>query len=301
MKNYEFLFEGTPNRLDKFLVAQISDMTRTQIQLLIEDGNVTVNNQEKKANYQLKPNDHVVLTLKEPETTNVLHQDIPLDIYYEDSDLIVVNKPSGMVVHPAAGNKENTLVNALLYHCKDLSGINGTLRAGIVHRIDKDTSGLLVACKNDFTHKHLSKQFAEKTVKREYIAICCGVIPHNVGLVDAPIARDPEKRQQMGIVSSGKKAITHFQVIERFKHHTLVKLVLETGRTHQIRVHMKYIGYPICGDPIYGPRSEVVPEGQYLHAKSLGFYHPRLQKMLEFEAPLPAFFQKKLNELSEES
>ncbi|MFA6627828.1 MAG: RluA family pseudouridine synthase [Bacilli bacterium] len=301
MKKQEFLFEGTPIRLDKYLVSVLPLMTRTQIQMMIDQEQIKVNTQLKKANYQLKTGDQVEVSLRDPEPTGVAHQNIPLDIYYEDQDVIVINKPSGMVVHPAAGNKDNTLVNALLYHCTDLSGINGTIRAGIVHRIDKDTSGLLVACKNDFAHKNLSKQFAEKTVKREYIAICCGVIPHNVGLIDAPIARNPDKRQQMGIVGSGKKAVTHFHVLERFKNHTLVKLVLDTGRTHQIRVHMKYIGFPVCGDPIYGPKGEVMPHGQYLHAHTLGFYHPRLEKMIEFEAPLPDYFEEKLKELRNNS
>ncbi len=297
MKQHEFIFQGEAIRLDKYLVSEFPSYTRTQIQLLIEQEQVLVNGKIKKANYNLKNNDVVVFTVPDPVSDDVVHQDIPLDIYYEDQDLIVVNKPAGMVVHPAAGNKDNTLVNALLFHCKDLSGINGTLRAGIVHRIDKDTSGLLVACKNDFTHKHLSKQFAEKSTKREYIAICCGVIPHNVGLVDAPIARDPEKRQQMSVVGTGKKAVTHFHVLERFKHHTLVKLILETGRTHQIRVHMKYIGYPVCGDPVYGPKGEVSAHGQYLHAQTLGFYHPRLKKEMEFSSPLPDYFQAKIDEL----
>ena len=204
-----------------------------------------------------------------------------------------------MVVHPAPGNYTGTLVNALMYHCHDLSGINGEIRAGIVHRIDKDTSGLLVACKNDLAHKNLSQQFHDKKVTRKYYAICSGVIPHNVGKINAPIGRNPANRQQMTVVEGGKEAVTHFHVLERFKSHTLVELVLETGRTHQIRVHMKYIGYPLAGDPIYGHKSEIDKHGQFLHAKTLGFYHPRTNKFMEFESPLPSYFEAYLQKLRE--
>lgn len=290
---------GEGIRIDKYLAGEIPTFTRTQIQGLIENEFITVNNNIVKANYQLRNNDIIDITIPEPQPSKIEPQNIPLDIYYEDSDIIVVNKPSGMVVHPAAGNYDNTLVNALLYHCHDLSGINGEIRAGIVHRIDKDTSGLLVACKNDFAHKNLSKQFAKKLVKRKYYAICSGVIPHNLGRIDAPIGRSPINRQQMDVVEGGKDAVTNFKVLQRYPNHTLVELVLETGRTHQIRVHMKYIGYPVTGDPLYGYKSEVSKYGQYLHAKTLGFYHPRTNEFMEFDSPLPDFFEEFIKQISQ--
>lgn len=295
MQDYHFTYQGEKMRLDKYLVSVLPSFTRSQIQVLIEEGNVTVNMSPKKANYLLRAEDLVELQTFPPKKSELCANDIPLDIIYEDSDLIVVNKPQGMVVHPAVGNKENTLVNALLHHCTDLSGINGQLRAGIVHRLDKDTSGLLVACKNDFTHKNLSKQFEKRLVKREYYALVNGVIPHNFGKINAPIARNKIKRQQMEVNETGREAITNFQVIERFLHHTLIKVQLETGRTHQIRVHMLYIGYPVYQDPVYGPKKEA--NKQYLHAKTLGFVHPRDGKPYLFDSPLPAYFQDKLNEL----
>jgi len=215
-------------------------------------------------------------------------ESMPLEIVYEDSDVVVVNKPRGLVVHPAPGHYSGTLVNGLLAHCKDLSGINGVLRPGIVHRIDKDTSGLLMVAKNDKAHMGLAEQLKEHSVDRKYVAIVHGVIPHEMGTIDAPIGRDPKNRQQMAVVfENSKPAITHFVVLERFKEHTLVELKLETGRTHQIRVHMKYIGYPLAGDPKYGPKDTLDLDGQALHAKTLGFTHPRTGERLEFEAPLP--------------
>ena len=283
-------------RIDKYLNETFDEFTRTQLQLMIEDGQVTVNGKVIKSNYKLKVNDEIVVIIKDPELTKIEPQNIPLDIYYEDSDIIVVNKPSGMVVHPALGNYNNTLVNALLYHCKDLSGINGEIRAGIVHRIDKDTSGLIVACKNDLAHKNLSQQFIDHKVNKIYYCLCNGVIPHNVGVINAPIGRDPESRQQMAVVEHGKEAITHFKVLDRYEKHCLVEVKLETGRTHQIRVHMKYIGYPLVGDPIYGPRKVVGNNGQFLHAKKLEFYHPRTNELMSFESPLPDYFEKQINE-----
>ena len=283
-------------RIDKYLNEIFEEFTRTQLQLMIEDGLVTVNDKVIKSNYKLKINDEIVVTIKDPELTKIEPQNIPLDIYYEDSDIIVVNKPSGMVVHPALGNYSNTLVNALLYHCKDLSGINGEIRAGIVHRIDKDTSGLIVACKNDLAHKNLSQQFMDHKVNKIYYCLCNGVIPHNVGVINAPIGRDPESRQQMAVVEHGKEAITHFKVLDRYEKHCLVEVKLETGRTHQIRVHMKYIGYPLVGDPIYGPRKVVGDNGQFLHAKKLEFYHPRTNELMSFESPLPDYFEKQIEE-----
>ena len=217
-----------------------------------------------------------------------------LDIYYEDSDVIVVNKPKGMVVHPAAGHVTGTLVNGLMAHCKDLSGINGVLRPGIVHRIDKDTSGLLMVAKNDKAHEHLVNQLVEKTVTRKYKALVHGNIGHDYGTIDAPIGRDSKDRQSMTVVENGKHAVTHFHVLERFNEYTFVECRLETGRTHQIRVHMKYIGFPLVGDPKYGPRKTLEINGQALHAAILGFIHPTTEEYLEFEAPLPADYEQLL-------
>lgn len=297
MEEIKFIYkENDFLRIDKFLNESLSEFTRTQLQMMIEEGLITVNDKVIKSNYKLKVNDEITVSIKDPEPTNIEPQDIPLDIYYEDSDIIVVNKPSGMVVHPALGNYKNTLVNALLFHCKDLSGINGEIRAGIVHRIDKDTSGLIVACKNDLSHKNLSQQFMDHKVNKIYYCLCNGVIPHNVGIINAPIGRNPESRQQMAVVENGKEAITHFKVLERFEKHCLVEVKLETGRTHQIRVHMKYIGYPLVGDPIYGPRKVVGDKGQFLHAKKLEFFHPRTNEFLSFESPLPDYFIKQIEE-----
>lgn len=285
------------NRLDKYLSNELDDLSRTQIQNLIKDGNVTVNDKQVKANYILNLNDEIIVSIPDPVDLDIKKEDIPLDIYYEDEDVIVINKPSGMVVHPALGNYSGTVVNALMYHCKDLSGINGVNRAGIVHRIDKDTSGLIVCCKSDLAMKSLSHQFLEKSVDRKYIAICYGVINHNLGRIDAPLGRDPENRKRYAVVDDGKHAVTNFKVLERFKEYSLLELALETGRTHQIRVHMKYIGHPVVGDPLYGPRNVIGENGQYLHAATLGFTHPRTGKRLEFTSPLPDFFQKFLEEI----
>jgi len=289
--------ENDFQRIDKFLSVQLQEFTRTQLQMMIDDKLVLVNNNDVKSNYKLKINDEITVFIKEPELTDIEPQDIPLDIIYEDSDIIVINKPSGMVVHPALGNYKDTLVNALLFHCNDLSGINGKIRAGIVHRIDKDTSGLLVACKNDLSHKNLSEQFMEHKVNKIYYCLVNGVIPHNIGLIDAPIGRDPQSRQQMAVVENGKEARTHFKVLERFEKNTLVEVKLETGRTHQIRVHMKYIGYPLVGDPVYGVRKVVGDNGQFLHAKKLEFYHPRTNEFLSFETELPDDFNELLKNL----
>lgn len=289
--------DALDTRLDKFISDEIEEMSRNSAQILIKSNNVLVNGKCEKASYILKLGDKIEISVPDPVTDDIVAEDIPLDIYYEDSDVIVINKPSGMVVHPAVGNLHGTLVNALMYHCKDLSAINGVIRAGIVHRIDKDTSGLLVACKNDFSHQDLSQQFFNKTVKRKYYAICIGEINHNLGKIDAPIGRDPKNRQMMAVVDNGKHAVTHFKVLERFKGYTLVELQLETGRTHQIRVHMKYIGFPLLGDPLYGPKKVEGEHGQFLHAKTLGFVHPRTKELLEFDSPLPDYFKEKLEEL----
>lgn len=297
IKYFNITIENVDERIDKFLADNLEDFSRTQVQQLIKDKNVLVNDNVIKSNYLLEEDDLIKVTIPDPVTIDVVAEDIPLDIYYEDEDVIVVNKPSGMVVHPALGNYSGTLVNALMYHCKDLSGIGGVLRAGIVHRIDKDTSGLLVSCKSDLAQKSLSLQFFNKTVTRKYYAIVYGVINHNLGRIDAPIGRDPDNRQRMAVVDGGKNAITNFKVIQRFKDYTLLELQLETGRTHQIRAHMKYIGHPVVGDPLYGPKKVIGDHGQFLHAKTLGFTHPKTNQFLEFDSPLPDFFEEFLKTL----
>ena len=297
VKYFNITIENIDQRIDKFLADNLEEFSRTQVQQLIKDKNVLVNDEIIKANYLLEEDDLIKVTIPDPVTIDVVAEDIPLDIYYEDEDVIVVNKPSGMVVHPALGNYSGTLVNALMYHCKDLSGIGGVLRAGIVHRIDKDTSGLLVSCKSDLAQKSLSLQFFNKSVTRKYYAIVYGVINHNLGRIDAPIGRDPDNRQRMAVVDGGKNAVTNFKVLQRFKDYTLLELQLETGRTHQIRAHMKYIGHPVVGDPLYGPKKVIGDNGQFLHAKTLGFNHPKTNEFLEFDSPLPDFFEEFLETL----
>jgi 23S rRNA pseudouridine1911/1915/1917 synthase len=282
-------------RIDKVIAALNEEWSRSKVQQWIKDGLVTVNDRHVKANYKCSAGDIVVVRLPEPEPLHVEPENIPLDIYYEDADVLVVNKPRGMVVHPAPGHMRGTLVNALLAHCTDLSGINGVLRPGIVHRIDKDTSGLLMVAKNDLAHQSLVDQLVKKTVTRKYKAIVHGVIPHDYGTIDAPIGRDKRDRKKMTVTEeNGKEAVTHFRVLERFRHYTFVECQLETGRTHQIRVHMKYIGYPLAGDPQYGPKKTLPIDGQALHAGVLGFTHPRTGEYLEFEAPLPSEFERLL-------
>ena len=288
-------------RIDKVLSKEMTDYSRTQIQLLIQNGHVKVNNQIIKASYKLESNDVIDIHIPEPENTDILPEDIPLNIVYEDSDVIVVNKPTGMIVHPSAGIYNGTLVNALLYHCHDLSGINGVNRPGIVHRIDKETSGLLMVAKNDMAHQSLSEQLQEHTVTRRYYALVHGLIPHEFGRIEAPIGRDPNDRQKMTCTDkNAKDAITNFKVLERFKNMSLVECRLETGRTHQIRVHMQCIGHPVYGDPQYGLTRDDTTHGQYLHAKILGFIHPRTQEELVFDSELPDFFKEKLDELRRE-
>ncbi len=275
-------------RIDKYITLQSEDWSRSQVQAWVKEGRVTVNGEPVKNNYKVAADDEVTLRVPPPKELAIRPEPMDLDIVYEDSDVVVVNKPRGLVVHPAPGHYSGTLVNGLLYHCKDLSGINGVLRPGIVHRIDKDTSGLLMVAKNDKAHLGLAEQLKAHTVNRKYIALVHGVILHEMGTIDAPIGRDPKNRQQMAVVfENSKPAVTHFVVLERFKEYTLVELKLETGRTHQIRVHMKYIGYPLVGDPKYGPRNTLDLDGQALHAKTLGFVHPRTGEYMEFEAPLP--------------
>jgi 23S rRNA pseudouridine1911/1915/1917 synthase len=282
------------DRIDKFIVEQLegagaNGISRTQVQDWIKDGAVTVNGRVVKANYKTGEADVVALSIPEAQEADILPEDIPLDIVYEDSDVIVINKPRGMVVHPAPGHSSGTVVNALMYHCKDLSGINGMLRPGIVHRIDKDTTGLLMAAKNDLAHVSLADQLKEHSVTRKYIALVHGNLPHDQGTVDAPIGRDAADRKLFTVTDrNSKTAVTHFIVLERIGgDYSLLELQLETGRTHQIRVHMKYIGYPLAGDPVYGRNKTVALDGQALHAAVLGFTHPRTGERLHFEAPLP--------------
>ncbi|MDH5161121.1 RluA family pseudouridine synthase [Heyndrickxia oleronia] len=284
-------------RIDKIISTLNAEWSRSQVQQWIKDGHVKVNGKQIKANYKCTFNDQIVIDIPEPEILDVQAEEMNLDIYYEDGDVLVVNKPKGMVVHPAPGHLTGTLVNGLMAHCKDLSGINGVLRPGIVHRIDKDTSGLLMVAKNDMAHEGLVNQLVDKSVTRKYFAIVHGNVPHDYGTIDAPIGRDPNDRQRMTVVDNGKHAVTHFRVLDRFNQYTFIECELETGRTHQIRVHMKYIGFPLVGDPKYGPRKTLSIGGQALHAGILGFIHPRTKQYIEFEAPLPEEFKKLLIEL----
>ena len=298
--------EQAGERIDKFIAERMADLSRTQVQDLIESESILVNEKKSKPNYKLKAGDRITLVMPEPEEVTLVAEDIPLDVYYEDSDVIVVNKPRGMVVHPAAGHATGTLVNALLYHCKDLSGINGEVRPGIVHRIDMDTSGLLMAAKNDVAHRNLAEQLKEHTVTRKYIAVVYGVIEHDLGTIDAPIGRHQVHRQQMAVKrEGGREAVTHFQVLERLNKYTVVELKLETGRTHQIRVHMEFIGHPLVGDPKYGSqrrnRYGHIIEGQALHAQVLGFDHPRTGEYLEFSTDIPEDMKNLIEYLRQEA
>ncbi|MBE6128542.1 MAG: RluA family pseudouridine synthase [Erysipelotrichaceae bacterium] len=293
---------GADERLDKYL-ADAGDFSRSRIQQLLKEERITVDGKTVRGSYRLKDGQEIVLDLPEDRNIDVLPQDIPLDILYEDSDIIVINKPKGMVVHPAPGVYEGTLVNALLYHCKDLSGINGYIRPGIVHRIDKDTTGCIVACKNDLAHESIAKQLEDKTCHREYQAIVMGNIPHDDGLVDAPIGRDPRDRQRMTVTEkNSREARTRFHVKERFGSATWVECFLETGRTHQIRVHMKYINHPVMGDEKYGKACRYMDtQGQVLHASDLTLVHPRTGETMHFSAPLPEYFEELLTILRKES
>ncbi|MBU9712443.1 RluA family pseudouridine synthase [Evansella tamaricis] len=291
MEIFKIKTEEKGIRLDKYISEQFPQWSRSLIQQWIKDGNVVVNGVATKSNYKIAYGDEIEITEPDLEPLNVEAEEMNLDIVYEDSDVLVVNKPRGMVVHPAPGHHRGTLVNGLMAHCKDLSGINGVMRPGIVHRIDKDTSGLLMVAKNDLAHESLVEQLKNKTTKRMYSAIVSGVIPHDKGTVDAPIGRNPEDRQSMVVTDqNSREAVTHFEVMERFNNHTYVACQLETGRTHQIRVHMKYIGFPIINDPKYGPKRKhhkFPIEGQALHAEILGFSHPRTKEEMSFRVPLP--------------
>ncbi len=287
-------------RIDKYLSDELKGTSRSYIQKLLENGEVTVNDKQVKANYKLREKDMIQVTLPDPEELKLEPEDISLSILYEDDHLLVVDKPKGMVVHPAAGHLSGTLVHALLYHCKDqLSGINGVARPGIVHRIDQNTTGALVICKTDVTHRDLAEQLKVHSITRRYRAIVHGNVREDTGTIHTTIGRDPKDRKKMAPnVPNGKDAITHYTVLERFGNYTYMEFQLETGRTHQIRVHMKSIGHPILGDDIYGPtKSPFKLEGQTLHAMVLGFIHPITREYMEFSAPLPEYFEKLLIKL----
>lgn len=291
-------------RADKLLAAALEDMTRSAIQNLMEEGRVTCKGKVLTKSTRLKIGDQIQVELPKVRPLEVLPENIPLEVVYEDDDLLVVNKPKGLVVHPAPGHESGTLVNALLYHCGDsLSGINGVARPGIVHRIDKDTSGLLMVAKNDFAHTRLAQQIQEHSFTREYSAVVYGSIKDETGKVDAPIGRHPTDRKKMAVLpysSTARNAVTHFWVVKRFEGFTQLRLQLETGRTHQIRVHMAYMGHPVAGDPVYGPKKVINSlGGQCLHAGKIGFIHPRSGEYMEFEAPLPAYFTGFINKLKE--
>jgi 23S rRNA pseudouridine1911/1915/1917 synthase len=288
--------QGDSGRLDKVLAGRLTQFSRSKLQRWISNGLVLVNGQQVADKYKVKIGDQVVVTPEGPHPIDLKPEDIPLDIVYEDDDVLVVNKPQGMVVHPAPGHPDHTLVNALMYH-SPLSTINGEFRPGIVHRIDKDTSGLLMVAKNDRAHQSLAAQLKAKTTKREYIALVHGRIKEEKGTIDAPLGRSRKDRKKQAIVANGRHAVTHFKVLERYRNYTLIKCRLETGRTHQIRVHLASIGHPLAGDPLYGPRKTLPGRGQYLHARLLGFVHPTTGKEMVFTAPLPAYFQQMIANL----
>ncbi len=287
-------------RLDKFLSTYFSELSRSHIAKLIDDENCLVNKKVVKSSYKLKTGDVIEINIPEAKELEIEKEDIPLDIVYEDSDILIINKPQGMVVHPANGHYEHTLVNAILHHCHDLSGINGVMRPGIVHRIDKDTSGLICVAKNDKAHLSLAEQLKDHTMSRTYIALVKGVITENTGEINLPIGRDPHNRQKMAVTrSNSKEAITYFKVLQRFSDHTLVECHLKTGRTHQIRVHLSYIGYPVEGDPLYSGRKydTLYKNGQLLVAVGLRLIHPSSNKEMEFKIDLPDYFKEVISQL----
>ncbi len=287
-------------RIDKVIAECLCDISRSRIQKLIESNDICVNGNTIKASYKVSTNDSISVNMPDAVIPDIVPENIPLSIIYEDDDLIIVNKPKGMVVHPAPGHYSGTLVNALMYHCNDnLSGINGVLRPGIVHRIDRDTTGSVIACKNDFSHNSIAKQLAEHSIVREYRGIICGHLNERTGCVNAPIGRSPKDRKKMCVCTAGgKSAITHYEVLEEYKGYSLCKFRLETGRTHQIRVHMAYLGHPLAGDDVYGGgKCPVNTTGQALHAYILGFVHPRTSEYIETTAEFPSYFMEFLNHL----
>ncbi len=308
MNNFEFTVTGENSgmRIDKFLSLSLERVSRSYIHKLIENNLVKISGNSVNKNYKVNKNDKINVIIPEPENLDILPENIPLEIIYEDNDLLIINKPKGMVVHPAPGNYSGTLVNALLYHCKNsLSGINGIIRPGIVHRIDKDTSGLLVIAKNDNAHKMLAKQIKEHSFTREYEAIVHGNLKKDNGIVCTNIGRHKTDRKKMAVLNiGGRTAVTHYEVIARYSGFTHLKLKLETGRTHQIRVHMAYLGHPVIGDEVYGPKIKnefKFLKGQCLHARTLGFVHPTTGKYIEFISPLPEYFTKALSIISGKS
>lgn len=303
VKKMEFKVEeeDAGTRIDKYVSNLMEGKSRSFIQGMIEKGGVLVNGNIKKSNYTVRTGDVLYVTIPEPVEMSIKPEKIPLEILYEDADLVVVNKKQGMIVHPASGIYSGTLVNALLDHCTDLSGINGVLRPGIVHRIDKDTSGILVVAKNDNAHNILAHQLKEHSMTRVYYALVEGIVKQDEGIVDAPLGRHPVEKIKMAVVRDGRSAVTRYRVIKRYRTQTLVECVLETGRTHQIRVHMAHIGHPVVGDPVYGHKKQRFKlEGQLLHAKKLGFIHPSTNEYVEFESPLPDYFVKVLTILENE-
>ncbi|MDE6492916.1 MAG: RluA family pseudouridine synthase, partial [Lactobacillus sp.] len=295
--SYDLKVHDEKGRLDKYISDKIPDLSRTRVKELVKEGNILVNSKKEKVSYKVQENDQISVIVPAVKPLNIEPEDIPLDIIYEDADVIVVNKPQGMVVHPSAGHPDHTLVNALLYHTRDLADSPEGFRPGIVHRIDKDTSGLLMIAKNAKARESLEDQLAHKTNKRQYLAIVHGNFGEEDGLVNAPIGRNPHDRKKMAVVENGKNAITHFKVLEQFNGYSLIMCQLETGRTHQIRVHMAYIGHPVAGDPLYGPRKTLKGKGQFLHAKVLGFEQPTTHEWLEFQVDPPHIFEERLSEL----
>ena len=296
-REYELTAEESGQRLDKYLAGEMTDLSRSRIKELVQAGEVLVNGKKSKVSYKVQKGDLIQVTVLPLEPLALEAENIPLDIVYEDQDVIVVNKPQGMVVHPAAGHPSHTLVNALLYHTRDLADSPEGFRPGIVHRIDKDTSGLLMVAKNAAARESLEKQLAAKSNKRQYLAIVHGNFAEEEGTIDAPIGRNPKDRKQMAVVEKGKSAVTHFKVLEQYQGYSLVECQLETGRTHQIRVHMAYIGHPLAGDPLYGPRKTLPGHGQFLHAKTLGFEQPSTGEWLEFSVQPPEIFQQTVADL----
>ena len=299
MYKYIVKNEDKGKRLDRYVTEQNAEITRTAVQRLIDEKNILVNGKEQKASYKVNENDVVEVEIPEPKKIEIKAENIPIEVIYEDSDIVVVNKPKGMVVHPGNGNLDGTLVNAIMAKCEgSLSGIGGEIRPGIVHRIDKDTSGLLIVAKNDKAHVNLSEQIKEHKVKKTYIALVRGVVKENEATIDMPIGRSKTDRKKMAVCKDGKNAVTHIKVLKRWEHYTLLQVNIETGRTHQIRVHLSYIGYPIIGDYTYSNgKNEFGVVGQCLHAQKLEFKHPITNKIVELEAPLPEYFQEIIQKL----